>query len=66
MLFHAFLAFHMLVFFLKNVFIYYFLLFWVFIAVCRFLLVCSEQGVLFVVVHGLIITVASLVLERGL
>ena len=27
---------------------------------------CSEQGLLFVAVHGLLIAVASLVVERGL
>ena len=47
-------------------FIYYFWLFWVFVAVRRFSLVCSEQGLLLVAVHGLLIAVASLALAHGL
>ena len=47
-------------------FIYYFWLFWVFVAARRFSLVCSEQGLLLVAVHGLLIAVASLVLAHGL
>ena len=66
MLFNAFLAFHMLVFFKMYLFIYYFWLFWVFIAIRRFSLVCGEQGLHLVVVHRLLIAVASLVLEHGL
>jgi len=46
-------------------FIYLFLLCWVFIAVWAFFLVGSRECSL-VVVHGLLIEVASLVVEQGL
>ena len=38
---------------------------WVFAAVCR-LSSCGEQGLLFVVMRGLLIAVASLVVEHRL
>ena len=50
-------------FFLIN--LYYFRLCWVFIAVRAFSS-CGERGLLFVVVHGLLVAVASLVAEHGL
>ena len=54
------------IFFLMNVFIY-FCLRWVFVAVlCVAFSSCGEQGLLFVAVHGLLIAVASLVVEHGL
>ena len=46
-------------------FIYLFWLCWVFVA-ARAFSSCSERGLLFVVVHGLLIAVASLVAEHGL
>ena len=39
---------------------------WVFVAACRLFSSCSERGLLFVALCGLLIAVASLVLERGL
>ena len=56
-------------FFLKKIlFIYfYFWLHWVFVAARGlFLSSCGEQGLLFIVVCGLLIEVASLVVEHGL
>ena len=47
-------------------FIYYFWLRWVFIAARGLSLVVASGGLLFVVVHGLLIAVASLVTEHGL
>ena len=44
----------------------YFWLRWVFVAACGVFSSCSEQGLLFVAVHGLLIVVASLVAEHGL
>ena len=44
----------------------YFCLRWVFIAVCGLSSSCGEQGLLFVAVHGLLIAVASLVVQHGL
>ena len=56
----------MTVFFFINLFIcFYFWLHWVFLAVQAFSS-CSEQGLLFVAVRGLLIVVASLVAEHGL
>ena len=52
-------------FFFFNLFIY----FWlgrVFVAVRRLFSSCSEWGLLFVAVRGLLIAVASLVVEHGL
>ena len=52
-------------FFLTYLFIFW--LCWVFIAACGlFLSSCGEQGLLFIVVCGLLIEVASLVVEHGL
>ena len=45
--------------------IIYFWLHWVFVA-ARAFSSCSERGLLFVAVHGLLIAVASLVAEHGL
>ena len=48
---------------------YVFIYFWlhrVFVATCGPSLVCSERGLLFAAVHGLLIAVASLVAEHGL
>ena len=60
----------MLVFYLTLVFliitIIIYRLPWVFIAVCRLLSGCSEQGLLFVVVCGFLTEVASLAAELGL
>ena len=53
-------------FFLLIYLFTYFWLHWVFIAACRLFSSCSEQGLLFVVVFGLLIAVASLVAEHGL
>ena len=68
---YFFLSFHFfLVFSLSFYFIYLYYLFlaalglrWVF---ARAFSSCGEQGLLFVVVHGLLIVVASLVAEHGL
>ena len=49
----------------KILFIY-FELRWVFVAVCRLFSSCSERVPLFVVVHRLLIVVASLVVEHRL
>ena len=49
-----------------NKFIYYFWLHRVFVAVCRLSLFAASGGLLFIVVHGLLIAVASLVVEHGL
>ena len=55
-------------FFLINLFIilFYFWLRWVFIAARGLSLVVAIRGLLFVVVRGLLIAVASLVAEHGL
>ena len=50
--------------FLTNLFIYYFWLHWVFVAWA--FSSCGERGLLFIVVHGLLIVVASLVAEHRL
>ena len=53
--------------FLKiNLFIFYFWLCWVFIAVHRLSLVAASGGLLFVEVRGLLTAVASLVVEHVL
>ena len=44
----------------------YFWLCWVFVAVHGLFSSCGERVLLFVVVHGLLIVVASLVAEHGL
>ena len=51
--------------FFKILFIYFWL-HWVFIAVRGLSLVNRERGLLFVAVRGLLIVVASLVVEHGL
>ena len=48
-----------------NIFIYFWL-FWVFVAACRLPLVAVSGGLLFVTVRGLLLPVASLVVEHGL
>ena len=53
-----------LFFFFINLFIYFWL-HWVFVAAHGLSLSCGEQGLLFLVVHVLLIVVASLV-EHGL
>ena len=45
-------------------FFFFFWLCWVFVA-ARGLSLVGEQGLLFIVVHGLLIVVASLVVEHG-
>ena len=51
----------------KNFFIlFYFWLRWVFVAARGLFSGCGEWGLLFVVVHGLLIAVASLVVKHGL
>ena len=45
---------------------FYFWLHWVFVAARRLFSSCSERGLLFVAVCGLVIAVASLVAEHGL
>ena len=52
-------------FFLKNLFIYFWLR-WVFVVAHRLFSSCGARGLLFVVVRGLLIVVASLVAEHGL
>ena len=47
-------------------FFFFFWLRWVFIAARRLVSSCGERGLLFVVVHWLLIAVASLVAEHGL
>ena len=57
------------VYFLKNKFIYFIYLFLAALGLrcCkRTFSDCCEQGLLFVVVHGFLIDVASLVVEHGL
>ena len=49
----------------KILFIFFWL-HWVFIAACRLFSSCGVQGLLFVAVHGLLISVASLVSEHRL
>ena len=58
---------NLFIYFLTNLFIYFlnFWLRWVFIAAQAFSS-CGEWGLLFVVVHGLLIAVASLVAEHRL
>ena len=52
-------------FFKINLFIYFWL-HWVFVAVQGLCLVVESWGLLFVAVRGLLIAVASLVVEHGL
>ena len=52
--------------YLFSVFIYFWLC-WIFVAACGLSFSsCGEQGLLFIAVHGLLIVVASLVVEHGL
>ena len=53
------------VFFFLYKFIYFWLR-WVFVAGRGLFSSCGERGLLFVAVHGLLIAVASLVVEHGL
>ena len=48
------------------VYLLYFCLHWVFAALCGLSLVSARRGLLFVMVHGLLIAVASLVVEYRL
>ena len=52
--------------FLKNIFKNLFRLHWVFVAAYGLFSSCDEWGLLFVAVHGLLIAVASLVVEHRL
>ena len=52
-------------FFLINLFIYLSWFLWVLVAVWAFSS-CGKRGLLFIVVRGLLIAVASLVVEHGL
>ena len=45
---------------------FFFWLCWVFVDACGLFSSCSEQGLLFVVARGLLIAVASLIVEQGL
>ena len=51
---------------MRRGFIYFFWLCWVFIAACGLFSSCGKRGLLFVMVCGLLIAVASLVAEHGL
>ena len=51
---------------LNFIYLFYFWLRWVFVAACGLFSSCGERGLLFVVVRGLLIAVASLVAEHGL
>ena len=56
-------------FFFKKIYLFYYFIFWlrwVFVAACGLFSGCSEQGLLFVAVRGLLIAVASLVAEHRL
>ena len=55
----------MFFFFLINFYIYFWL-HWVFVAARGLFSSCSERGLLFIAVLGLLILVASLVAEHGL
>ena len=59
-------AFLIYLFIIKFVLHIYFWLHWVFVAAHGLFSSCSEQGLLFVAVHRLLIAVASLVAEHGL
>ena len=56
---------HLVLFFFLIYLFIYFWLHWVFVAAWAFPS-CSERGLLFVMVRGLLIAVASLVAEHGL
>ena len=49
-----------------NFIFFYFWLHWVFVSVHGLFFGCGERGLLFVAMHGLLIVVASLVVEHGL
>ena len=53
-------------FILKFILFIYFWLHWVFVAVRGLFSSCSERGLLFVAVQGLLIAVATFVVEHGL
>ena len=54
-------------YFFKKIYSFiYFWLRWVFVAACGLFSSCSEQGLLFVEVRGLLIAAASLVAKHGL
>ena len=53
-------------FLIFKIYLFIYWLYWVFIAVCGLSLVVASGGYSFVVVHGLLISVASLVAEHGL
>ena len=55
--------FHFIIF--KIYLFIYFWLHWVLVVACGLFSTCGERGLLFVVVHGLLVAVASLV-EHGL
>ena len=55
---------NLFIYFIKKIFIYFWLR-WVFVA-ARAFSSCGEQGLLFIAVRGLLIAVASLVVEHGL
>ena len=55
-----------LIFSFKFIYLFYFWLRWVFLAVRGLFSGCGEQGLLFVAVCGLLTAVASLVAEYGL
>ena len=57
---------YVFVFWVFKIYLFYFQLCWVFAAVCRLFSGCGEWGLLFVAVRGLLIAVASLVVEHGL
>ena len=63
---------HSSFFFLNNLDIYFFSIYFLFLAVLGLRCCvqasssCVERGLLFIVVHGLLIVVASLVAEHGL
>ena len=55
---------NLFIYFIKKIFIYFWLR-WVFVA-ARAFSSCSKRGQLFIAVRGLLIAVASLVVEHGL
>ena len=55
-----------LIFFFNTFYLFYFWLCWVFVATRGLFSGCSEQGLLFVAVHELLIVLPSLVVEHGL
>ena len=65
---HIVVLFLFLIFFgvFLKIYLFYFWLHWVFVAAHGLFSSCRERGLLFVVVHRLLIAVASLVEEHGL